>query len=177
MKVAPVLVLATLLLAGSAQAAGPRTVQQKMVAIALKEARRNVQEVPTHSNTGPDIRRYHTAVKHARTTEPWCAIFVSYVAKKAGYPLGSVSQGIWDIKNLFKWGRHEGFYFNKGARKVKVGDIAVHGYGHSGIVVRVTKSGAIYTVDANWSDTVRYQPIPYLSVSGYIRLPSRPRGA
>ena len=33
------------------------------------------------------------------------------------------------------------------------------------------------TADANgnWSDTVRYQPIPFLSLDGYIRLPSTPR--
>src|SRR4051794_15863682 len=130
MKVVPVLVLLALLAPASAPAAH-RTVQQRMVAIALREAARNVQEVPAHSNTGPEIRKYHTAVKHAHTTEPWCAIFVSWVAKTAGYPLGSVSQGIWDIKNMFDWGREEHFYFAKGARRPKPGDIAVHGYGHA----------------------------------------------
>lgn len=151
------------------------TVQQKMVAFALREARRGVREIPTHSNTGPDIRRYHRAVRHASATYPWCTIFVSYIAKRAGYPLGSVGQGIAEVANLFKWGHKTGFYFEKGTRRVRPGDIAVHGYGHAGIVVRVTRGGRISTVDANWSDSVRYQPIPYLSVSGYIRLPGTPR--
>jgi hypothetical protein len=42
--------------------------------------------------------------------------------------------------------------------------------------VRITKDRRIYTVDGNWGDTVRYQPIPFLSLDGYIRLPSTPRG-
>lgn len=172
--VIPVLAIVALALPSTA-AAARKTVQQRMVASALAEAERNVQEVPAKANTGPDIRRYHSAVEHARATEAWCAIFVSYVAKKAGYPLGSVGQGIWDIPNLFKWGREQGWYFRKGTRKVKPGDIAVHGYGHAGIVAKVTQKGHIYTVDGNWSDTVRYQPLPYLSVSGYIRLPRTPR--
>ena len=174
MKVAAVLVLVALAVPTAAEGAR-RTVQQKMAAIAMREAARNVQEVPAHSNTGPRIREYHTAVRHAHTTEPWCAIFVSWVARKAGYPLGSVSQGIWDIKNLFDWGRSEGFYFRRGTRKVRVGDISVHGYGHSGIVVKIMPNGDVWSVDANWSDSVRYHPEPYLSIDGYIRLPSRPR--
>jgi hypothetical protein len=174
MKVAALLAL--LASAAPAAAAEP-TVQDRMVAIALREAARNVREVPADSNTGRDIRRYHSAVRHARPTEAWCTIFVSYVARGAGYPLGSVSQGIWDVKNLFRWGRREGFYFAKGTRHVRVGDISVHGYGHAGIVVKVTKAGRIYTVDGNWGDTVRYQPLPYLSVSGYIRLPGVSRRA
>jgi len=158
-----------------ASAAQPETVQDRLVAIGKREAARNVQEVPAQSNTGPDIRRYHRAVKHARPTEAWCAIFVSYVAKRARYPLGSVGQGIWDVQNMFKWGRREGFYFAKGTRKVKRGDIALHGYGHAGIVARVTKAGRIFTIDGNWGHTVRYQPLPFLSVTGYLRLPSTPR--
>jgi hypothetical protein len=154
----------------------PVTVQQKMVTYALREARRNVQEIPARSNLGPDIRRYHSAVTHASDAYPWCTIFVSYIAKRAGYPLGSVAQGIAQVPTLFRWGRKQGFYFAKGTRRVKVGDIAVHGYGHAGIVVRITKQRRIYTVDGNWGNTVRYQPIPFLSVDGYIRLPSTPRG-
>ena len=151
------------------------TVQQKMVRYALAESRRHVREIPPHSNLGPDIRRYHTAVRHAKADEWWCTIFVSYIARKAGYPLGSVGQGIAKVPNLFRWGRREGYYFPKGTRRVKLGDIAVHGYGHAGIVVRITKDRHIYTVDGNWSDSVVYQPLPYLSLDGYIRLPSTPR--
>src|SRR3954471_23464047 len=151
-------------------------VQQKMVRYALREARRHVQEIPPHSNLGPDIRRYHTAVTHAKADAWWCTIFVSYITKKAGYPLGTLGQGIARGANLFKWGREQGFYFAKGKRRVRLGDIAVHGYGHAGIVVRITKDRRIYTVDGNWSDSVVYQPLPFLSLDGYIRLPTTPRG-
>jgi hypothetical protein len=151
------------------------TVQQKMVRIAVRESRRHVREIPAHSNLGPEIRKYHTAVTHAKPDAWWCTIFVSWVTKKAGYPIGSVGQGIAQVPNLFKWGRQQGFYFPKGSRQVRLGDIAVHGYGHAGIVVRITKDRRIYTVDGNWGDSVRYQPLPFLSLDGYIRLPSTPR--
>lgn len=167
--------VAALLAPAAPAAAGSRTVQQRMVAYALREARRNVQEIPARSNHGPDIDRYHSAVRHAKPDAWWCTIFVSYIARRAGYPLGSVGQGIVEVKNLFRWGRAAGLYFPKGARKVRLGDIAVHGYGHAGIVVRISR-GQIYTVDGNWGDSVRYQPIP-MSVSGYIRLPAAPRSA
>jgi hypothetical protein len=175
MKVAALALAGTLGLAAPAAAAQPKTVQQKMVRYALAEAARSVHEVPAKSNTSPDIRRYHRAVKHARPTEAWCTIFVSYIARKAGYPLGSVGQGIWDVQNLFKWGRAEGLYFRKGTRPVRPGDIAVHGYGHAGIVIRTDKRGEVHTVDGNWSDSVLYHLEPFLSVDGYIRLPSTPR--
>ncbi|MEJ7784429.1 MAG: CHAP domain-containing protein, partial [Solirubrobacteraceae bacterium] len=100
--------------------------------------------------------------------------FVSYVAKKAGFPLGRVSQGIWEPKNLYLWAKSQGWYFPRGARRPKVGDLAVHGYSHTGIVVRITRKGVVYTADANWGDSVKYNLLP-LSASGYIRLPSEPR--
>lgn len=175
MKAAVLVALLALAAPTAAGAAEPETVQQKMVRLALAEAERNVRETPADSNLGPDIRRYHTAVKHARATEPWCAIFVSYIAKRAGYPLGSVGQGIWDIKNMFRWGRDLGWYFAKGTRRPKAGDIVVHGYGHAGIVIKVTRKGRVFTVDGNWSDTVVYHEEPFLSADGYIRLPSAPR--
>lgn len=169
--------LAATLLAASAAAApaaeaGQRTVQQRMAAIATAELARSVREVPADSNTGPDIRRYHRAVPHAPSTYPWCAIFVSWVARKAGYPLGNVSQGIAQVENLFRWGREHGYYFPKGSRRVRIGDIALHGYGHAGVVVSVDP---VVTVDGNWSDTVLRQPVPSLSLTGYLRLPAEPR--
>lgn len=170
-KVAPLL-LAVLAVAPAARAARAPTVQERMVQIASAELARNVQEVPADSNRGPDISRYHRAVRHAPADYPWCAIFVSWVARRAGHPLGNVSQGIADVQNLIKWGRQHGYYFPKGSRAVKVGDISLHGYGHAGIVVAVDP---VVTIDGNWSDTVLRQPIPYLSLTGYLRLPSKPR--
>ena len=152
------------------------TVQERMVSIALAEAQRGVREVPAKSNTSRDIRRYHGAVPHAQSDEPWCTIFVSFVARQAGYPIGSVSQGTWSVRTLYRWGRGEGFYFRKGSRRPKPGDIALHGFGHAGIVAKVTKRGRVFTVDGNWGDTVRYQPEPPFSVDGYLRLPATPRG-
>jgi hypothetical protein len=176
MKAATLAVLLVVLCSpAAASAAGePETVQDKLVAYALKEIGRQVREVPAKSNTSRAIRRYHTAVPHARPDEAWCTIFVSYVAEKAGFPLGRVSQGIWEPKNLYLWAKSQGWYFPRGARKPKIGDLAVHGYSHTGIVVRTTRKGVVYTADANWGDSVKYNLLP-LSASGFIRLPSEPR--
>ena len=93
-------------------------------------------------------------MKHAEKGAWWCAIFVSYVARRAGYPLGSVGQGIVEVRNLVRWGRREGLVFRKGTRRPRPGDIALHGLDHTGIVVSVAADGTVHTVDANWSDTV-----------------------
>lgn len=176
MKAAALAVLLGALCApAAASVAGePETVQDKLVAFALTEIGRQVREVPAKSNTSRAIRRYHTAVPHASPDAAWCTIFVSYVARKAGFPLGRVSQGISDPKNLYLWAKSQGWYFPRGARKPRLGDLAVHGYSHTGIVVKVTRKGFVYTADANWGDSVKYNLLP-LSASGFIRLPSKPR--
>jgi len=173
MKRVALVVLAAALLAPAAAHAAEPTAQQKMVSLALAEANRGVQEIPARSNRGPDIRRYHTAVRHAKADEWWCAIFVSWVAKTAGYPIGTRGRGIWNVKNLNRWGHRTGFYFAKGTMKPRAGDISIIGFGHAGIVVGY-EGDTIRTVDANWSDTVSVHNEP-LDVSGYIRLPSKPR--
>lgn len=175
MKVAAIAVVVAVGAPAAASAAVDRqTVQDELVRYALEEAGRNVREVPARSNTSRAIRRYHTAVEHAGRNAPWCTIFVSYVARKAGFPLGRVSQGISDPKNLYEWAKSQGWYFPRGSRKPRVGDLAVHGYSHTGIIVKIDGRGRIFTVDANWGDSVKYNLQP-LSVSGYIRLPSEPR--
>ena len=172
MRLVPLTVLLVLL---AVPAAGAETVQDRMVRIAVAEARRGVQEVPAKSNDGPEIRRYRTAVRHAKHGAWWCTIFVSYVARRAGYPIGSVGQGIVEVPNLLRWGRREGFVFRKGTRRVRPGDIALHGLDHTGIVVSVDADGTVRTVDANWSDTVSEHQEPPFSVNRYLRLPSTPR--
>lgn len=173
-KLLPLVVLLALLAAPAAASA--ETVQDRMVEIALEESKRGVREVPARSNDGPAIRRYRTAVPHAAKGAWWCTIFVSYVARRAGYPLGSVGQGIVEVPNLVRWGRREGFVFRKGTRRPRPGDIALHGLDHTGIVVRVARDGTVFTVDANWSDAVSHHREPPYSVNAYLRLPSRPRG-
>lgn len=174
MKLAAIVALVALGAPAAAAAEGSETVQDKLVRYALEEVGRNVREVPAKSNTSRAIRRYHTAVAHARRDAPWCTIFLSYLARKAGFPLGRVSQGMWDPENLYRWAKAQGWYFPRGSRKPMVGDIAVHGYSHTGIVVKIDARGRIFTVDGNWSDSVRYNR-QQLSVSGYIWLPSEPR--
>ena len=80
-----------------------------------------------------------------------------------------------EVRNLVRWGRREGFVFRKGTRRPRPGDIALHGYDHTGIVTSVAADGTVFTVDANWSDTVSHHPQPPFSVNQYLRLPGKPR--
>src|SRR4051794_21063395 len=58
----------------------------RLVAAAQRELGRHVREVPDGSNNSRSIARYRTATVGAMRGAPWCAYFVSYIAKKAGVP-------------------------------------------------------------------------------------------
>src|SRR4051812_50194735 len=55
----------------------------RIVALARKELKLGVREVPDGSNRAPAIRRYETATRGAMFGAPWCAYFVSYIARRA----------------------------------------------------------------------------------------------
>src|SRR5690349_20067497 len=60
----------------------------RIVTLARRELALGVHEIPDGSNRAPAIRRYETATAGAMYGAPWCAYFVSYVAKRAGAPIG-----------------------------------------------------------------------------------------
>ena len=64
-----------------------------MVSLAQAELAKGVSE-GNGDNESPDIARYRTATKGAAAGAPWCAYFVSYIAKQAGAPIGSGGSGI-----------------------------------------------------------------------------------
>src|SRR4051812_13583157 len=55
----------------------------KIVALARKELKLGVREIPDGSNRAPAIRRYETATRGSYFGAPWCAYFVSYIARRA----------------------------------------------------------------------------------------------
>src|SRR5206468_1289203 len=73
---------------------GPASIALKMVALARKELGKGVHEVPDGSNRAPAIRRYETATRGAMYGAPWCAYFVSYIARSAGAPIGPGGAGL-----------------------------------------------------------------------------------
>lgn len=77
--------------------------------------------------------------------EPWCADFVSYVYKQAGYPLTGGTDG-WDVKAAFDLESVRGFHYP--SSPPKVGDIAIFAgvddQGHAEIVVSTSGPTFVY---------------------------------
>jgi hypothetical protein len=161
--------LACALVAAPAQARKPDTLQRRMVAIALHEARTGVRESPLGSDRGPALDRYFRAA-HSPAGVAWCAAFVSYVAREAGFPVGPRGRGTVSVATLAGWGQRRGFWFAAGWRWPKAGDIALYPSSHTGFVVRVTRGGQLWMVDGNYTNSVSHHAL-YEQPSGYLRLP------
>jgi hypothetical protein len=146
--------LAVLCGATPAQAAAPRatvsaaTAGAAIARIAGAELRRGSTEAPRGSNAGPDVARYRAATAGAGAGSPWCAYFVSWVARAAGHPIGRAGRGVSSAAELAGWARREGRWSSRPV----VGSLLVLPE-HVGVVVAVGR-GAVVSVDGNWSDRV-----------------------
>jgi hypothetical protein len=110
-----------------------------------------------------------------RPSEAWCADFVSYCAKKAGFHLNTASaQGVANyLKAHHSW---------KGRHNPQPGDALTfrwdgsHGWAdHVGIVEKVFKRGGVtyvQTIEGNSGDSVRRKVYPAFSslINGYGRM-------
>lgn len=69
----------------------PRNELSELMRISLKIARdelqRNVREIPSGSNRGPDVEKYLTSVGR-NPGDAWCAVFVYWCVEKASLSLG-----------------------------------------------------------------------------------------
>lgn len=151
-------------------------VGQRMVALAQQEI--GVSE--THGNNeSPRIREYRTATKGAENTPgPWCAYFVSWLAKGAGAPIGAGGNGTGYVPTLEAWGRQtDRFFEHRAGATPHPGDIVIFDWGgdgvadHTGIVERVGADGAIHTIEGNASDTVKRRTYAASTndIRGYVR--------
>ncbi len=96
-------------------------------------------------------------------TRAWCALFVSYCARKCGKEFNFPTvQQFWD------WGRaHNRFHTNP-----KPGDVMIQkgaGASHTGIVEKV-ENGRVYTIEGNTSDKVarRSYALNDRKITGYV---------
>ena len=117
-------------------------------------------------------------------TRPWCADFVSYVAKKTyGSSLPSSFKNFSSVNSLREWGEANNCYkkipssgkANFIAQNVKVGDIMIEkngGKSHTGIVTKVNSDGSFETVEGNCNNKVATQRYTANSstLSGFISL-------
>jgi hypothetical protein len=148
---------------------GPETVPEhqqtgdefllRVVQIAAEEARREVREVPTNSNDGPDVRKYLRSVGLGPGFA-WCCAFMYWSFDEAAQQLGRPNPMVKTAGCLDHWNRAEAH----GARRIRTaealdtpdaiapGMVFVmdhgHGLGHTGIVEEVA-SGLLTTIEGN----------------------------
>jgi hypothetical protein len=128
-------------------------------------------EQPDGSNNGPAISMYRTATAGAMAGEPWCAYFVSWVARQAGTPLGDQGQGFGAVSQIWSWAQEHGRAITNGPGVVpQPGDLIVFGSEHVGIVDKVLPNGDIQTIEGNYSNKVSQVVRSPTEATGYVRM-------
>lgn len=160
---------------GFAPVGGGGAVGQRMVALAQQEI--GVSETGGN-NEGSRIREYRSATEGAQDTPgPWCAYFVSWLAKGAGAPIGAGGNGTGYVPTLEAWGRQTNRFVERGAQPPQAGDIVIFDWAgdgvadHTGIVERVDPDGTVHTIEGNASDTVMRRSYATSSndIKGFVR--------
>jgi hypothetical protein len=100
--------------------------------------------------------------------EAWCAIFVSWVTRTAGAPIGPRGAGIVGVAALESWARRTGRW----TQRPRAGDVVVYS-GHAGIVTSV-RGSRMETVEGNWSNRVSGLERRRAEALGFVRV-SAPR--
>ncbi len=148
---------------------GGSTAAQEMVQIAQSQV--GQAEQPWGSNDGPAIAQYRTATAGAQAGEPWCAYFVSWVARQAGEPIGSQGQGLGYVGDIWSWAQQTGRAIPNGPGVVpKPGDLIVFGNEHVGIVKDVLPNGSIETVEGNYDNQVANVVRSPTEATGYVQM-------
>lgn len=151
---------------------GDLDVGARMVILAKRELDKGVAEQPLGSNESPDIARYRTATTPSFPHQPWCAYFVSYIAARAGAPVGVQGTGHGGVDELRGWMESEGKVFPAWSTSnlPQPGDI-VFWDEHTGIVIAYDRaSDTITTIEGNSSDRVRENQHARTSALAYGRL-------
>ena len=128
-------------------------------------------EQPPGSNDSARIAEYRTAVPGGGVG-PWCAYFVSWVAKQNGTPLGDNGQGFARVDDVYAWAQSSGRALPNGPNvRPEPGDLIIWDE-HMGIVESVGPDGSIKTIEGNSSDSVAqrtYGPDGGGAI-GYVRM-------
>lgn len=159
-------------------APGSGSVGQRIVALAQQELAAGVTE-SGGNNESTRIREYRSATVGAEDTPgPWCAYFVSWLAKTAGAPVGASGNGTGYVPTLEAWGKQEGRYTARGAGTPNPGDIVIINWGgrgvadHTGIVEKVDPDGTVHTIEGNSSDAINRRSYSATSsdLQGFVRV-------
>lgn len=128
----------------------------KIVSVAEQEFEKNGNKVLEEcgQNCGPEVQKYTGGPSGPGA--PWCAWFVSWVYREAGYefkgdPAGS-DGNIPAVANLVTWFKNNGKHFTPDSdTKPQPGDVIMYGGNiHTGIVVKVD-GDTIETIEGNTS--------------------------
>src|SRR3954468_9051675 len=141
------------------------TTSRTIVSLAQRELRHGVHEIPDGSNRAPAIRRYETATAGAAYGAPWCAYFVSYVAKMAGVPIGPAGRGLGYVPYIRAWAHQTGRWTSQ----PRPGELIVFPQ-HVGIVEYVFANHTITTIEGNHSNAVTRVYRRWSEAMGYVRL-------
>jgi uncharacterized protein (TIGR02594 family) len=159
---------------GGLQPTAPGMVGLRMVQLAQGEL--GVRESPPGSNESPRIRQYRTATAGAENIPgPWCAYFVSWLAREAGAPIGANGNGTGYVPTLTNWGKQVGRFVGAENRP-SPGDIVIFDRGgipgHTGIVENIAADGRVHTIEGNSSNRVARRSYAGTSaeIIGYIRM-------
>lgn len=126
-------------------------------------------EQPPGSNDSPRIATYRTATAGSGVG-PWCAYFVSWVARQAGTPLGDNGQGFGSVDALYAWAQGAGRAVPNGPGVVpRPGDLIVWDE-HVGVVEQVLPDGRIQTIEGNSSNQVSRNVHAFSDALGYVRM-------
>lgn len=144
---------------------------QRIAATAEAEFARNGNKVleTCGQNCGPEVQKYTGGP--SGPDAPWCAWFVSWVYRAAGYQFkgspAAVDGDIPAVVNLAAWFRSHGIFFTPSSttQKPQPGDVIMYNIGssgqstgneHTGIVVKVT-GDTIETVEGNTSSDNNFE--------------------
>jgi hypothetical protein len=149
-----------------ARAAGP-TAAPAAARIAQAELDRGVRESPLGSNRGVRIRMYGQAVRPSERAYPaaWCGYFVSWVARRAGQPIGPRGIGFSSVARLRAWAIRSGHWTHRAAP----GELVVFA-DHVGVVSTV-RGRSLTSIEGNWSDRVTRVAHRESEADGYVVLP------
>jgi CHAP domain len=140
----------------------------RMVAMAQGEV--GQAEQPPGSNNSPRIAQYRSATAGAPGPGPWCAYFVSWLARNAGVPVGDHGQGFGSVDALYAWAQKSGRAIpTSSGQDPRPGDLIVWDE-HIGIVESVRPDGSIQTIEGNSSDRVSRRVHAKGDAIGYVRM-------
>jgi len=149
----------------TADAAGVK-VAARIVRLARKELAHGVHEIPDGSNRAPAIYRYDLATTPHYYGAPWCAYFASYIAQRAGVPIGPGGRGLGYVPTIRAWAKASG----KWTQRPRPGELITFPE-HVGIVEAVYPSSHTLTsIEGNYSNGVHRVWHRWRDSMGYVRL-------